>query len=50
MEESQLVELASGEVQLFSRNRADCIAPNGFNQQGMCVAVTRSTDAGAVRQ
>lgn len=47
MDESQLVELASGELVLFSRNSLRCTAPGKtYDAHGMCVAQTRSTDAG----
>jgi hypothetical protein len=50
MDESQLLELVGGDVLLFSRNTASCVggaAKPGFDARGMCVAVSRSTTAGA---
>jgi hypothetical protein len=48
IDESQLVELAGGGLLLFSRNRLSCIAPRtGHDMRGLCIAQTRSSDAGS---
>ena len=47
MDESQLVELASGDLLLFARNRLGCVSPRtGKDMIGLCIAQTRSSDAG----